>query len=505
MNPLHNYFIKTNRIFTPIRKYAWLLTVIVAIGGLWYPKLGLIVLAVMASLLTTAFFNGRYWCGNVCPHGSLFDRVIHPISRNKKIPAVFKTKVFIILFFAFFIWNLSRRIIKVIGLWGSYAFFDRLGFVFVMTYLVVMVIGGLLALVATPRTWCQFCPMGSIQKLSHKLGKLVGVAKKTEKKITTSSQEKCHNCGKCARVCPFQLEPYLRFSDNNQFENPNCIKCKTCVVNCPAGILSINNEREAMALKHDETITGYDNIKEIKARVAEINVLGDDTNEYVFEFVTPEVVDIKAGQFILIKIMDNPIQYRAYSISAIGADGRSLAVIIRKVSKGFGTARIFETFRVGDSVGLKGPMGDALVVDEAADKVLFVANGIGITPFIELTKSVLENLPNLKSVKLLAGKRKKRELFYNDYFKSLEEDPRFEYIPVLSRDKDSGLKNGYVTDVMKELELEGVKVYMCGTKSMILDSCRILLEKGVKKEDIHFECDEHIELDLILEDIQIAS
>ena len=96
MRDIRNYYIKTNRIFNPIRKYTWLITVIVAIGGLWFPKLGLLVLAIMAALMITAFFDGRFWCGNVCPHGSLFDRVIQPISRNGKIPVFFKTKVFVV-------------------------------------------------------------------------------------------------------------------------------------------------------------------------------------------------------------------------------------------------------------------------------------------------------------------------------------------------------------------------------------------------------------------------
>ncbi len=498
MSDMRNYYIKTNRIFNPIRKYTWLVTVIVAIGGLWFPKLGLVVLAIMAALMTTAFFDGRFWCGNVCPHGSLFDRVIQPISKNGKIPAFFKTQVFVVLFFTFFVWNLSRKVIKVFSLWGTYEFLDKLGFVFVMTYLVVMVVGGLLAIIATPRTWCQFCPMGSIQKAAHKIGKLVGVAKKTEKKITLDFREKCHNCGKCARVCPFQLKPYLEFSDNNQFDNPNCIKCKTCVANCPSGILSVKKESDVPKPQSMVPVKGYENVADIQSRIAEINVLGDDVNEYVFEFVSPEKVDIKAGQFILIKIIDHPIQYRAYSISSIGSDRKSLSVIIKKVRKGYGTAKIFEGFQVNDIVDLKGPMGDALVVDENAEKILFLANGIGITPFIALSKSVLESLPNIKSVKLLAGKRRKNELLYDAYFRSLENDRRYEYIPVVSRDKDSGLRNGYVTDVLKEMDLEGYQIYMCGTKSMIIDSYRILLDKGIKKEDIHYESEERIDVDRLI-------
>lgn len=489
------YYIKTNRIFNPIRKYTWLVTVIIAIGGLWYPKLGLVVLGIMAALITTAFFNGRFWCGNVCPHGSLFDRVIMPISRNTKIPSLFKTKVFVVLFFLFFVWNLSRKIVKVFSLWGTYQFLDKLGLVFVMTYLVVMLVGGFLAIVATPRTWCQFCPMGSLEKLSHKLGKLAGVAKKTEKKLTIEAQEMCHNCGKCARVCPFQLTPYLEFSDKNQFDNPNCIKCKTCVANCPAGILSFKKESEALSQMREVPIKGYENVTEIKARITAINALDDDINEYSFEFVSPEKIKIDAGQFILVKIMDDPKQYRAYSISSIIPDGSGLSIIIKKVRNGFGTNRIFEWFHAGDIVELKGPMGDELVVSTDVENVLFIANGIGITPFIELSKSVLGNNPNLKSIKLLSGARKKRELLYDDYFRSLEDDKRFEYIPVVSREKDIGLRSGYVTEVLKELDVIGYKVYMCGTKSMITDSYKILLDKGINKEDIHYESEERISLD----------
>ncbi|SCG82600.1 iron-sulfur cluster-binding protein [Proteiniborus sp. DW1] len=239
MKNLNNYYIKTNRSFSFIRKFAWILTVLVAIGGQWEPKLGLIVIFIMAGLTITAFFNGRYWCGNFCPHGSLFDKVILPISKNKKIPNFLKSKFMIIGFLIFFMANFIRRILKIFQAWGTYDFLDKLGYLFSNTYLMVLIVGGILAIFINVRTWCQFCPMGTIQKLSYKLGKALGFAKKTEKKITISNQEKCYKCGKCARVCPFQLMPYMEFSHNNQLNNIDCIKCSTCVVNCPAGILSL--------------------------------------------------------------------------------------------------------------------------------------------------------------------------------------------------------------------------------------------------------------------------
>ncbi len=242
---MSSIYINTNRIFTPIRKYAWLFLFLVAFGGLWYPKLGLLIIPVMLTLGVLGFFKGKYWCGNLCPHGSLFDRFIMPVSRNKKIPAFFRSRAMVVLAFSWFMYMLTQRLILVFGLWGATPFWDRLGYIFVMNYLMVTIVGTILAVLISTRTWCSFCPMGTFQILSYKLGKLMGVNKKTDKKVTVCSIEKCHTCGKCARVCPMQLNPYLEFTENNQLDHEMCIRCSTCVENCPAGILTLANIDDA--------------------------------------------------------------------------------------------------------------------------------------------------------------------------------------------------------------------------------------------------------------------
>jgi NAD(P)H-flavin reductase/NAD-dependent dihydropyrimidine dehydrogenase PreA subunit len=495
MATLKNYYIKTNRTFSPIRKYAWMITVLVAIGGLWEPKLGLIVAFIMVGLMVTGFFFGRFWCGNICPHGSLFDRII-PISKNKKIPGFLKSKPMIIGFFIFFMFNFARKIVNVFQAWGTYDFLDKLGMLFTNTYLMVLIVGGLLTIFVNSRVWCQFCPMGSIQKLSHKLGKALGIAKKTEKKVTICSQEKCHSCGKCSRVCPFQLEPYLEFSDNIQFDNANCIKCSTCVENCPAGILTLETECNAIKLKEETSIAGYESRGKIIARISDHKELTEGTNEYEFTFVSPEKVDYRSGQFILVKIQDEPKSFRAYTISSYNEDSKKLSVIIKKVSQGYGTNIIFNDFNIGDTVELEGPMGNELVLDPSAEKVFFIANGIGITPFIAMAKDILLNNSNAKNILLLQGQRYEKDLLYHDYFNNLAEQyDRFLYTPILSRDKSTSLRKGYVTAILKEMvDLEGYKVYMCGSKNMLTDSYHILLDKGVKKEDISYESEDKLNL-----------
>ncbi|AZO93732.1 4Fe-4S binding protein [Halocella sp. SP3-1] len=231
-----------NQSFTLIKKYAWILTLVVAIGGLWYPRLGLLVMPIMISLITMSFFKGRYWCGNFCPHGSFFDQLLSSFSKNRKIPGVFRSKIIAVLFFLFFSYNLGRRFLNTAKLWETVEFWDKLGFIFVASYLMVVIVGGGLSIFISYRTWCHICPMGTMQRMSYSLGKLLGIARKTDSKVTISRKDLCVSCGKCAAVCPMQLSPYTGFSEMKQFDNELCIRCSKCVENCPLGILSLAKE-----------------------------------------------------------------------------------------------------------------------------------------------------------------------------------------------------------------------------------------------------------------------
>lgn len=481
------YFIKANRIFTPVRKYGWIFTLLVALGGLWLPRLGLLVIPIMVALASLSFFRGRYWCGNFCTHGSMFDSLLYPLTKNLRIPKWFKSEIFIAGFFLFFMSNFTRGLIRVSALAGTDLFWDRLGGIFVRSYLMVVVAGGLLSLLSS-RTWCSFCPMGVLQRISYKLGKWTGLNKKTDLKITFASPSMCHTCGKCARVCPMQLTPYLEISDKNQFDADACIRCSTCVENCPAGILSLESESQAVEKHRGLDLSGYENRRKITAIIESIRPLKPDVTEYTFRFQEPATVHYEAGQFILVRIQESPLMYRAYSISSFDEDGARLSITVKKVPHGYGTRIIEETFREGAEIFLEGPLGHELLLDKSAERIVMVAGGIGITPFKAMVKDLVKHPGAIREFKLIYGANREEEFLYMEELQALEAScEKFELIPVAAFDEDWGGAKGFVTDVLQEVDLEDAKIYMCGPPPMVKAALSKLKALHVPESRVHYE------------------
>lgn len=238
---MSNTHIKRNRATTKFKRYAWTAVPLIAIGGLFYPKLGLLLIPIMLTLMILGFFRGKYWCGNLCPHASLFDHLLLPISPNKEMKFPLKSLHLKAAFFVFYMGMFILRVLKVAKLWGTLEFTDKLGFLFSVNYLIPTVVGVTLALFVNPRAWCTFCPMGTMQQLMYRLGKITGLNKGTDLVVACTDPEKCSKCRMCAKVCPMQLSPYLEFSEGNLLDNEDCIKCSTCVVSCPTKILVLNN------------------------------------------------------------------------------------------------------------------------------------------------------------------------------------------------------------------------------------------------------------------------
>lgn len=208
-----------------IRPYLfWILLAFLA-TGLVYPAVGIIALTCMIAPVAVAPFRGRYWCGNYCPRGSFYDHVLVKLSPQRKIPAFFSYTVFRAVMVLFI---MSVFTVQMIYAWGDWA---AMGKVFVQIILITTIVGIVLGLIYHQRTWCSFCPMGT-------LASWISRRKKT---LPLAVGNSCVSCKLCTKACPMQLEPYAAKGTDEGFCHSDCLKCDRCVERCPKQALQFDN------------------------------------------------------------------------------------------------------------------------------------------------------------------------------------------------------------------------------------------------------------------------
>ncbi|AEH60561.1 4Fe-4S ferredoxin iron-sulfur binding domain protein [Methanosalsum zhilinae DSM 4017] len=199
-----------------ITPYLGILVLIVSIFGFLFPLLGYLVPIVFITLLLIAPFKGRWFCGNLCPRGSFVDFWIGKITKNVKIPDLLRSYWIRIPIFILLMGFMGYRLLLTEGL------INQIGMVFVIMCAMTTAIAIVLGVSVAPRTWCTFCPMGTVQRTiggnRHQL---------------QFNENRCIECKKCDQVCPMQLE--VNVAD----PKPDCIKCERCIDNCPVTALKI--------------------------------------------------------------------------------------------------------------------------------------------------------------------------------------------------------------------------------------------------------------------------
>ncbi len=182
----------------------WILLVYLVVGY-FYPVIGFLAVICMIAPVAFAVRKGRWWCGNACPRGNFYDRVLAKYSPHKPIPAFVRTKGFRI-FMVMFIFTMFG--IQMYRAWGDW---NDMGRVFWTIILVTTIVGVALSFIYAPRTWCSFCPMGTLSAwASPRSGRLPD----SYRRIIVG--EKCTTkCKLCSAVCPMQLKPYESRNDGN--------------------------------------------------------------------------------------------------------------------------------------------------------------------------------------------------------------------------------------------------------------------------------------------------
>ncbi|MBX4197740.1 ferric reductase-like transmembrane domain-containing protein [Candidatus Parcubacteria bacterium] len=222
------------------------------------------------------------------------------------------------------------------------------------------------------------------------------------------------------------------------------------------------------------------------ADVIAVNKLGDTVIEVVMK-PQKEKVNFIPGQFIFVKFKQPGFPYEDHPFSLTASTEEPTLRISAKALGDF-TKKLPE-LKPGAEAHIQGPFGGFSFLKSENKKQIWIAGGIGITPFMSMARSLrdrVEKDPTLKEYDITLFYSVKNEPEHI-YAKELEEIsqklPNFHFIPWVT-DRDGFIN---AARVHQKIKVTDETIFICGPKPMLnalRDQFQIL---GISRSRIHFE------------------
>jgi ferredoxin-NADP reductase len=215
-----------------------------------------------------------------------------------------------------------------------------------------------------------------------------------------------------------------------------------------------------------------------------------------FSFAKPPGFQHKAGQSIDVTVLDSPEtdaagNIRPFSITSPPfADELTIATRMRDTA----FKRFLKTAPLGTEVNIEGPSGSFTLHKNTAKPAVFLAGGIGITPFVSIARQAAqEKLPHQLYL-FYANRRPEDAAFLKELAGLLSDNPCFHFIATMtdmkSSQRDWRGETGYINREMllKHLSaLQGPIYYVAGPPAMVTAMREMLTNAGVDEDDIRTE------------------
>ncbi|MBI3623274.1 ferric reductase-like transmembrane domain-containing protein [Candidatus Pacearchaeota archaeon] len=216
-------------------------------------------------------------------------------------------------------------------------------------------------------------------------------------------------------------------------------------------------------------------LKEIKQET-------NDTFTLVIEPKQP--VAFKPGQFFFLRL-DGRKLYARHPFSVSNVPEKYLNFTIKDTGRFTKEAK---NLKPGDEIRIEGPFGKFIVDDDNEKDLVFIAGGVGITPFMSMIKDNI-NKSVKRNIILLYGSKTEKDIIFKKELDSISQS-WFRKVYVLSNEKTDNYDFGRIDEkiLLKYVkDVKDKKFYICGPKAM-MDSLKQTLKKlRIKKEDIVIE------------------
>jgi len=194
----------------------------------------------------------------------------------------------------------------------------------------------------------------------------------------------------------------------------------------------------------------------------------------------------RAGQFAYLRLLSPECGSEEHPFTISSAPGsRELKFTVKAL--GDYTAKLGNV-PVGTTALVDGSYG-VFVPEQAGCPVLFVAGGIGITPFLSVLGSWQEVALTVP-VTLLWSCRTSRDMVHREFIDGFAaKHSTFRFLPVITREGagDRRVDPDLLRRAIPKDDVQRVRVYFCGPDGMRRSVSKALVAMGVRRAQIHYE------------------
>lgn len=231
-----------------------------------------------------------------------------------------------------------------------------------------------------------------------------------------------------------------------------------------------------------------------------INNIVTETDEIKSFYLVPAdgicLALFKAGQYVGVKldIPGHPYQeIRQYSLSDRPGQAHYRITVKAEPGKpeGMVSNHLHNQLNVGDSLMISAPAGDFILPREPQRDVVLVSAGVGITPMMSMLKDQLHKQSEISTTFIHCAQSKEKHSLQQD-IKDLQATHDFRYFTAYM-DDDNGDHQGFLNQAAMDKFLtngstnNNADYYFCGPFPFMVALRELLLERGVKEEQLHYE------------------
>lgn len=219
--------------------------------------------------------------------------------------------------------------------------------------------------------------------------------------------------------------------------------------------------------------------------------IASDSWELMFE--KPDGFVYEPGQYLELKLEhsnhDDRGDTRWFTLSSAPTEG-DLMITTRLVDGHSTYKEALFGLQAGDSIDAKGPMGEFLLPKNSNQAIVWIAGGIGVTPFRSQLKFLLDN-QSKRNITLIYSNRTKNDICFTELWSKADNlMPDFKLVNTLVDEIPSGWQgeSGMIDEAMIRRAVGSIKAkefYISGPEPMVEGFKPKLVQMGVAEKDIH--------------------